>query len=133
MGIGHQDALPQIVAQPVHHAEHHDQRRHTDRDAAGGDDGVERAVRGGPPARGDSAGRCRHSSRAPARTCRQLAQPEGHRSHRAVARYPSVLRPHGGKEDHVADRRLVGEEHHQPVDAQASPPAGGMPYSSARM
>ena len=36
----------------------------------------------------------------------------------------SVLRPHGGKEEDVADRCLPGEEHDQPVDADAEA-AGG--------
>ena len=31
----------------------------------------------------------------------------------------STLRPHGRKEDHVADRGLIGEEHEQPVDPDA--------------
>ena len=29
------------------------------------------------------------------------------------------LRAHGGKQEHVADGRRVGEQHHQPVDADA--------------
>src|ERR1035437_1171945 len=34
-------------------------------------------------------------------------------------------RSHGWEEEHVADRRRVGEHHHQPVDADAQPTRGG--------
>ena len=34
-----------------------------------------------------------------------------------------LLRPHVRKEDHVADRVFVGQQHHEPVDADAD--AGG--------
>ena len=44
--VGDQDALAEVVPQPVHHAEHHDQGRDADGDTAGGDDGVERGGAG---------------------------------------------------------------------------------------
>ena len=37
------------------------------------------------------------------------------------------------KQHHVADRRGVGQQHDEAVDADAAAAGGGMPYSSARM
>ena len=58
-----------------------------------------------------------------ARRCatRAVAASGGSTGHRRSEIDPasSTLRPHRRKEDHVADGRLVGEEHEQPVDADA--------------
>ena len=40
--VGDEDPLAQVVAKAVHDAEHHDERRDADHDAASGDHGVER-------------------------------------------------------------------------------------------
>jgi hypothetical protein len=61
----------------------------------------------------------------------------GRRSPAAVTNETSCkglpLRPHVREKNYIADRRAVGQQHHQPVDAEARAAAGGMPYSSARM
>jgi hypothetical protein len=40
---------------------------------------------------------------------------------------------HLRKQNDVADARAVGQQHHEPVDADAGAAVGGKPYSSARM
>ena len=39
----------------------------------------------------------------------------------------SLLRPHVRKHDHIPNRLLIREQHHQAIDAQADSAAGGMP------
>ena len=42
-------------------------------------------------------------------------------------------RPHQRKQDHVADRLAIRQQHDEPIDPDPSPPVGGSPYSNARM
>ena len=112
--IGHQDPLAEIVPQTVHHAEHDDQGGTPTATPPVEITVLSDAVR-------TSAGSAGSAGRSATRAWREA---EARPRPRSRYRGHLSLRPHGGKEDHVADGRLVGEDHHQAVDAQAHT-AGG--------
>ena len=55
---------------------------------------------------------------------------------RAIEHLRSVfldLRPQQWEQNDLSNISVVGQEHHQTIDANASPPAGGMPTRKASM
>lgn len=43
----------------------------------------------------------------------------------AVSFCTLVFGAHGGEQEHIADRRRIGQQHHQPVQAEAQAAGGG--------
>ena len=93
-----EDAIAQLLLEPGHQRERDDQRHDADRDAERRDERDDRDER--LLALGEQV-------------AQRDVQLEGTWS------MQSRSRPHQRKQDHVADRRAVGQQHHQPVDADA--------------
>jgi len=70
-----------------------------------------------------------HGLKTPSALCAKpvCALPDG----RATARLAFVVRSRSGrmcgKHDYIPNRLLIGEQHYQPVNADAMPAAGGIP------
>lgn len=49
----------------------------------------------------------------------------------ATRNHPLFFRPQHRKQNHIPNRLRPSEQHHQPIDANPQPSAGGMPCRSA--
>ena len=127
VGVGHEDAVAQVVAQTVHHAEHHDERHDADRDAADRDHGAERerprpaapqVPHGDPALRGARAAGAHGRGLAWEAGARRRHHPSGRMAGKRI-----TSRMEGWSVSTISSRSTP----------TPSPPVGGMPYSSARM